>query len=65
VTPPGKQAENCENKPHPEALEETGLLDQIRFAGADHVGPHMKHRRVVKAGSDGGRKHRHQSCRQI
>ncbi|MCK5540081.1 MAG: hypothetical protein KAI69_04060, partial [Deltaproteobacteria bacterium] len=28
VAPPGNQAENCENKPHPEALEETGLLDQ-------------------------------------
>ena len=27
MTPPGNQAENCENKPQPEALEETGLLD--------------------------------------
>jgi len=27
VTPPGNQAANRENKPQPEASEETGLLD--------------------------------------
>jgi len=33
VTPPGNQAENCENKPQPGASEETGLLDKALFPG--------------------------------